>query len=52
MRILKKNLSFILRKVFNDEIQKELVIKAKLLSLKNKNLKKIKDLSEVEFQVY
>ena len=52
MRILKKNLSFILRKVFNDEVQKELVIKAKLLSLKNKNLKKIKDLSEVEFQVY
>ena len=52
MKILKKNLSFILRKVFNDEIQKELVIKAKLLSLKNKNLKKIKDLSEVEFQVY
>ena len=52
MRILKKNLSFILRKVFNDEVQKELVIKAKLLSLRNKNLKKIKDLSEVEFQVY
>ena len=52
IRLLKKNLSFIFRKVFNEEIQKELVIKAKLLSIKNRNLKKIKDLSEVEFQVY
>ncbi len=51
-KILKKNLSFIIRKVFNEEIQKELIIKAKLLSLKNKNLKKIKDLSQVEFKVY
>tara|TARA_Y100000590_G_scaffold19021_1_gene22538 strand:+ start:5432 stop:6355 length:924 start_codon:yes stop_codon:yes gene_type:complete len=52
IKLLKKNLSFIFRKVFNEEIQKELVIKAKLLSIKNRNLKKIKDLSEVEFQVY
>ncbi len=52
IKLLKKNLSFIFKKVFSEEIQKELVIKAKLLSIKNRNLKKIKDLSEVEFQVY
>ena len=52
IKILKKYLSFILKRVFDDEIQKELIIKAKILSLKNKYLKKIKDLSEVEFQVY
>ena len=52
IKILKKYLSFILRRLFNEEIQKELILNAKVLSLKNKNLKKIKDLSEVEFQVY
>ncbi len=52
IKILKKNLSFILKKVFNEEVQKELIIKAKLLSLKNNNIKKIKNLSEVEFKVY
>jgi hypothetical protein len=51
-KILKKYLSFILKKIFNEEIQKELILKAKILSLKNKNFKKIKNLSEVEFQVY
>ena len=52
IKIIKKYLSFILRRLFNEEIQKELILNAKVLSLKNKNLKKIKDLSEVEFQVY
>ena len=52
IKILKKYLSFILKRIFNEEIQKELILNAKVLSLKNKNLKKIKDLSEVEFQVY
>ena len=52
IKILKKYLSFLVRRIFDEEIQKELILKAKVLSLKNKNLKKIKDLSEVEFQVY
>ena len=51
-KILKKYLSFIFKKVFDEEVQKELILKARLLSSKNKNLKKIKNLSEVEFQVY
>ena len=51
IKILKKYLSFIVKRVFDEEIQKELILKAKILSLKNKNLKKIKNLSEVEFQV-
>jgi len=52
IKILKKYLSFVIKRVFDEEIQKELILKAKLLSSKNKNLKKIKNLSEVEFQVY
>jgi len=52
IKILKKYLSFVIKRVFNEEIQKELIIKAKLLSLKNRYFKKIKDLSDVEFQVY
>jgi len=52
IKILKKYLSFLVRRIFDEEIQKELSLKAKVLSLKNKNLKKIKDLSAVEFQVY
>lgn len=39
-------------RVFNEEMQKELILKAKLLSNQNLKLKRIKDLSEVEFQVY
>lgn len=41
-----------MNRVFNEEIQKELILKAKLLSNQNLKLKRIKDLSEVEFQVY
>lgn len=52
IKILKKYLSFVIKRVFDEEIQKELILKAKLLSLKNNKLKKIKNLSDVEFQVY
>ena len=52
MKILKKYFSSILNRVFNEEIQKKLILKAKLLSNQNLKLKRIKDLSEVEFQVY
>ena len=52
IKILKKYLSFILKQIFNEEFQKELILNAKVVSLKNRNIKKIKNLSEVEFQVY
>ena len=52
IKILKKYLSFVIKRVFDEEIQKELILKAKLLSLKNRYFKKIKDLSDIEFQVY
>ena len=52
INILKKYLSLILKKIFVEEIQKELILKAKLLSFKNRRITKIKNLSEVEFQVY
>ena len=52
----KKHLSLIFKKIFKrifeEKIHKELTLKAKILSFKNKSLKSIKDLSEVEFQVY
>ncbi len=52
IKILKRYLSFILKYIFDEEIQKELILKAKVLSLKNKHIKKIKNLSDIEFQVY
>jgi hypothetical protein len=52
IKILKKYLSFILKQIFNEEFQKELILNAKVVSLKNRNIKKIRNLSEVEFQVY
>jgi len=52
IKILKKYLSFLVRRIYDEEIQKKLTLKAKVLSLKHKSIKKIKDLSEVEFQVY
>lgn len=48
----KKYLSLIFKIIFEEKIHKELTLKAKILSFKNKSLKSIKDLSEVEFQVY
>ena len=41
-----------IKRIFDEEIQKELILKAKLLSVKNRYFKKIKDLSDIEFQVY
>ena len=52
VKILKKYLSFLFRRIFNEEIQKELILKAKLISHKNLSFKKIKNLSNVEFQVF
>ena len=52
IKTLKKYLSFVIKRVFDEEIQKELILKAKLLSVKNRYFKKIKDLSDIEFQVY
>ncbi len=52
LRILKKFIPSLFNYLFAEEIQKKLILKAKLLSLKNKNLKKIKNLSDVEFQVF
>ena len=44
MKILKKYFSSILNRVFNEEIQKELILKAKLLSNQNLKLKDGKSL--------
>ena len=52
IRIIKKYLSSVLKRIFDEEVQKELVLKGKSFSLKNRNIKKIKDLSDVEFQVF
>ena len=48
----KKYLSFALKRVFREEIEKDMVLKAKNLAFKNNKIKKIKNLSEVEFQVF
>ena len=52
IKIFKKYLSNIIKKVFSEEIEKELILKAKNLSQKNKQIKKLKNLSEVEFRVF
>ena len=52
IKIFKKYLSNIIKKVFSEEIEKELILKAKNLSKKNKQIKKLKNLSEVEFRVF
>ena len=48
----KKYLSFALNRVFREEIEKDMVLKAKNLAFKNNKLKKIKNFSEIEFQVF
>lgn len=50
--LLKKKIKFIIKSVFHNEIEKDLILKAKILSIKNKKKNKIKDLSEVEFKVF
>ena len=51
-RKFKKYLSFALNRVFREEIEKDMVLKAKNLAFKNNKLKKIKNFSEIEFQVF
>lgn len=43
---------FILKKFFFEDVYKGLILKAKILSLKHNKFNKIKDLSDVEFQVF
>ena len=50
--IFKKFLINLIKKIFSEEVEKELILKAKILSIKNKKKKKIKNLSEIEFQVF
>ena len=52
IKIFKKLLSLLIKKIFSEEIEKELILKAKNLSQKNKQIKKLKNLSEVEFRVF
>ena len=52
IKIFKKHLSLLIKKIFSEEIEKELILKAKNLSIKNQKKKKIKNLSEIEFQVF
>ncbi len=52
IKILKECLAHLVKKIFSEEIEKELILKAKILSIKNQKKNKIKDLSDVEFQVY
>ena len=52
IKIFKKYLSLLIKKIFSEEIEKELILKAKNLSIKNQKKKKIKNLSEIEFQVF
>jgi len=49
---VKKYMSFAIRRVFEDEINKKIILGAKNLSIRNNKIKKIKNLSQVEFQVY
>ena len=51
IRVIKKYIAKILRRMFEEEIEKKLILKAKRLSLIHNKIKKIKNLSEVEFQV-
>ena len=52
IKIFKKHVSLLIKKIFSEEIEKELILKAKNLSIKNQKKKKIKNLSEIEFQVF
>jgi len=40
IKIFKKYLSFLIKKIFSEEIEKELILKAKNLSIKNQKKKK------------
>ena len=49
---IKKIITRIIKKIFIEEFEKNLILKGKLLSSKNKKIKKIKDLSDVEFRIF
>ncbi len=51
IKIIKKYLAKILRRMFEDELEKKLILKAKRLSLDHNKIKKIDNLAKVEFQV-
>jgi len=42
IKIFKKQLSLLIKKIFSEEIEKELILKAKNLSIKNQKKKKNK----------
>ena len=46
IKIFKKHLSFLIKKIFSEEIEKELILKAKNLSIKNQKKKKKKNFSK------
>ena len=52
IKLVKQKVKTIIRKVFANEIEKDLILKAKIISLKNKKKNRIKDLSDVEFSVF
>ena len=49
---IKKFFASIIKRIFFEEIDKKLLLEGKKISLMNKKIKKIKNLSEVEFKVY
>lgn len=52
IKLVKQKVKAIVRKVFANEIEKDLILKAKIISSKNKKKNRIKDLSDVEFSVF
>ena len=50
--MIKKFLISNFKKLFQENFDKRLILDAKRLSIENNKKKKIKDLSEVEFQVF
>ena len=50
--MFKKFISKIIKKIFYEEIEKILINKGKILSLKQSKFKKIKNISDVEFRVF
>ncbi len=49
---IKKFFASVLKNIFFEEIDKKLLLEGKKISLLNKKIKKIKNLSDVEFKVY
>lgn len=51
IQLIKKKIAKILRLMFEDEFEKKKILEAKRLSIIHKNIKKINNLADVEFQV-